>query len=213
MEDSIETPATDQVPVESTPVVRAASGRPAHTLASIFLMAVISIGALYGVAWSYQVEEIPVLSWDFRTLNPEDSPWIIPSIGYEHRADGAVYLNVETSPGPELKMDIDTQTVTKLRATMEVTRVETGEPVKFSLEWYWSSKEDVAAANGGWPYSGDRGMAFRLLDRHQPMVHTAPLTTHSDWQGEITRGFIGVKLPKNDFGPYQVRVIKLEFLE
>ncbi len=187
--------------------------RPEHSLFSIVLMALLAAGAVYGVGWTIQAPYTVVHQWDFRDLPYAESPWQFPPVKLEQDENGVVIPTLQTGPGPELIMELDTDTVDAIRATVEITRVEDGAPVGYALEWYWSSAEDVTAAAGAWPYSTDRGVAFRPLNRHQPNTHTAQVSKHKAWKGTIAQGFIGIKIPPRVEGPFFVRLVHVEFLE
>lgn len=186
---------------------------PEHTLASILLMGLLSAAVLYGVAWSVQVPETIVHAWDFSSLTAAESPWGFPDVRLEQDDDGITFLIMKTGPGPEMVMELDTQTVRLIRVTAEVTHAVSAKPMPFSLEWYWISAEDIAAADGAWPYSTERGVALKVRDRHQPDVHTVDVSRHKLWKGTIAQGFIGIKIPKEYPGPFQVRIKHIEFLE
>ncbi len=198
---------------ESPPSPTVRRGYPEHNLVSILLMGLVSAAVFYGVAWSVQEQAKPVHTWDFRTLTAEESPWQFPRVMREQNAPGVTFMALKTDPGPELVMDLDTDTVREIRATVEVTHYEDGTPARFSMEWYWASAEDVAAAEGDWPYSGERGTPFKILDRHAPNTHGIRISRHKRWNGSIARGFVAIKFPPSETGPFQVRVLKIEFLE
>ena len=197
---------------DSLPITPA-SRRPEHSLLSIVLMLLLAAGAVYGVGWTMRPQQKVVHSWDFRSLPYESTPWRFPEVKIEQDEGGVIIPTLQTGPGPQLIMDLDTDTVNAVRATVEITRVEDGTPVGYALEWYWSSAEAVAAANGAWPYSTERGVAFRPQNRHTPNIHTAQVSRHKQWQGTIAQGFIGIKIPPRVEGPFFVRLVHVEFLE
>ena len=210
----MESPIEGRPVPTGTPSPRAARpARPKHTIATILLMALVSSAVLYGVRWSVREESSSIHVWDFRTLPYGESPWTFPSPRLEQDNEGVTYLAIETGPGPILAMGLETGTVRSVRATIEITRESDGEPVPYALEWYWASAEDIEAAGESWPFSGERGTYFQLLDRHTPNIHTARLSRHHKWKGQIARAFIGVKIPPHEVGPFEIRTKRIEFLE
>lgn len=187
------------------------SGRPAHTLASIAVMALLAAAALYGVIWSVQPDSRVVQTWDFSEVDYATTPWLFPRVKKEQEGPGVTFLALETGPGPELFMELDPATVRQVRVTAEILRVPQETPVPFALEWYWARNEDITP--GGWPYAVERGTAFQVRNRHTPNVHTAVVSRHPQWTGNITQAFIGLKFPPDEPGPFLVRILRIEFLE
>lgn len=193
------------------PVVR--RGRPEHTVLSILVMFALSAAALYGVAWSVQVPETVVAAWDFTTTPYEETPWRFPEMRLSQDNGGVTYLTPVTGPGPKLRLEVDTAKVRTIRATLEVRRFRDNKKIPFTLEWYWASTSDIASAGDGWPFSVERGMEMEMPNRHYAGTRIARATRHHKWTGRIVQAFIGVKFPEDEEGPFQVRVIRIEFLE
>ena len=187
-------------------------GRPPHTILSILILVSLSAAALYGVEQSLAPQDNVVLAWDFRDFDVTESPWRFPRLGKEQDGNGVTALIWRTEPGPEVIQTIDTAGIGEVRITMELIRPEEQTPVPVTLEWYWASAEEVAAADGKWPYTTERGVTLSVPDPDRPFTHSARLD-HPKWTGVIDRGFFGVKLPDGIAGPFVLRLLHVEFLE
>lgn len=186
---------------------------PEHTLLSLLVIALVALGAFYAVNWSLR-EDLPYAhQWNFATVADGESPWTFPGKERDKTANGIVFVTEGTGPGPALTMEFDAATVRKIRTTIAVTSVETGLPVPYTVEWYWSSPAQVAEAAGKWPFSTDRGAAFFQPDRHNAELRQVDIYKHHLWKGTIAEAFIGIKFTSAIPGPFRVETKKIEFLE
>tara|TARA_R110001592_G_scaffold131643_2_gene345665 strand:+ start:321 stop:962 length:642 start_codon:yes stop_codon:yes gene_type:complete len=188
-------------------------GRPENTIFSILLMALLSAGALYGVAWTIQAKETIVNTWDFRNESLETSPWHFPGDEHTQNEKGTTFVLEGTGPGPEIILPMDSDSLNQIRVTLDVTRTLDNSPVKFFLDWYWATTDDIAAANGIWPYNSQRGIEFLVLDRDLPNTYTAQVGRHSQWNGTIAQGVVTMRILQDEIGPYNVCIERIEFLE
>jgi len=186
---------------------------PEHTILSLALMLLSSCGVLYGMNWAYKEDVKVVREWDFSIATDVEGPWIFPKAEQAQTPTGVAYTAAQTGPGPALTLNFDAATVRNIRVTMAVSRVEDGMPIPYALEWYWASPDDVAAANGGWPFSTDRGTPFVQPDRHKEEERLVRIHEHPRWRGPIAKAFLSVKLPNSAIGPFRVETKKIEFLE
>lgn len=186
---------------------------PEHTLFSLLVVALIAAGAFYAVRWSLREDVTYTHQWDFATLANGESPWKFPGKTPEKTTDGIVVVMDRTGPGPMLTMEFDTATVRRIRTTISVTSVQSGLPVPYTVEWYWSSPAQVAEAGENWPFSTDRGAAFVQPDRHNAELRQVDIYKHHFWNGTVAKAFIGVKFTSAVPGPLRVETKKIEFLE
>lgn len=201
----------DEAPA-STGVTAPPAGRPPHTVLSVLLMALLSAGALYAVAWSLEDPDNIVHAWDFRKVAHDETPWRFPRLGKKQDGNGVMAMAWKTEPGPELIQNMDTAPIGQVAITLEVTRPSDNTPVPVTLEWYWASEADVEAADGAWPYTTERGVTLSIPDPERPNTHVTRLD-HPKWTGTIDRGFIGLKFPDHTTGPFLLRLLRVEFLE
>jgi hypothetical protein len=214
------TPITPDTPVPASespppPANAPAAGRPDHSLASLLLIGLAAVALLYAVRWSVEEHEAVLHAWDFREVPPEETPWTFPELDAAQDGHGVLSLAAHSGPGPELDMALDTDAIGTLRIAIEILRAGDETPVPFALDWFWASADDVAKAEeeGGWPYAVDRSVPIRVLDRHAPEIHAAPLHRREAWGGTIARGMIALKFPPDEPGPFLVRTFRIELLE
>lgn len=198
-------------PTQPAPAQRA--GYPETTLVSLLLMIFISAGTLYAVDWSYREEWTPVYAWSFAGAPSDSSPWSFPDSERTQTPEGIAYVTKDAGPGPVLALEFDAESVRRIRATFSVTQTSDGKPAPFQVEWYWASPEDIAAANGSWPFSSERGATFVEPDRHHPEERLLDLRGHPRWKGKIAKAFIGFNIPLSDTGAVKIETKHIEFLE
>jgi len=207
--NSVEDAPTES-PATPVPAPLPPGSRPDHTIFSILILLLLAAGALYLVDWVLRDDGNVVQSWDF-TL-PLDGTWEFPDPEAHQTDNGIVFEMKESGFGPKRAFDIPADTVNRIQATINVTQVETGKPVRFALGWYWAREPDMVETPDA-PFAANRAMAFFSFARHRPDTYRVNMNTHELWNGTINAGVFTLKFPADATGPFRVTLSRLEFLE
>lgn len=185
--------------------------RPEHTVFSILVLLALSVGALYLADWTLREAGALVQGWDLS--QPLDgTTWEFPDPDAVQSAAGMTITMTESGFGPKLALSMAADNIRWIEAKVTATHAETGEPVRFSLGWYWAREADMAASPEA-PFSVDRSMAFYPFARHLPDTYRVDMKTHEQWNGTIASGVFTVKFPADATGPFRVTLSRVDFLE